>query len=78
MHWSGSHRSPLIDPIRIYDDLLKPSLVALWLSQLIVFAAYTRFTARHGSRMLPAWALSTGSTAFALYGLWATLQHSTS
>jgi hypothetical protein len=28
--------------------------------------------------MLPAWALSTGSSAFALYGLWATLQHSTS
>jgi hypothetical protein len=68
----------LIDPIRIYDDLLKPSLVALWLSQLIVFAAYPRFAARHGSRMLPAWALSIGSTAFALYGLWATLQHSTS
>jgi hypothetical protein len=68
----------LIDPIRIYDDLLKPSLVALWLSQLIVFAAYPRFAARHGNRMLPAWALSTGSTAFALYGLWATLQHSTS
>jgi hypothetical protein len=68
----------LIDPIRIYDDLLKPSLVALWLSQLIVFAAYPRFAARHGGRMLPAWALSTGSSAFALYGLWATLQHSTS
>jgi amino acid transporter len=68
----------LIDPIRIYDDLLKPSLVALWLSQLMVFAAYPRFAARHGNRMLPAWALTTGSTAFALYGLWATLQHSTS
>jgi amino acid transporter len=68
----------LIDPIRIYDDLLKPSLVALWLSQLIVFAAYPRFAARHGNRMAPAWALSTGASAFALYGLWATLQHSTS
>jgi amino acid transporter len=68
----------LIDPIRIYNDLLKPSLIALWLSQLIVFAAYPRFAARHGSRMLPAWALTFGSSAFALYGVWATLQHSTS
>jgi amino acid transporter len=68
----------LIDPVRIYDDLLKPSLIALWLSQLIVFAAYPRFAARHGNRMLPACALSIGSSAFALYGLWATLQHANS
>jgi hypothetical protein len=47
-------------------------MAALWLSQLIVFAAYPRFAARHGNRMLPASALSTGSSAFALYGLWAT------
>jgi hypothetical protein len=45
-----------------YDDLFKPSLVALWLSQPIVFAAYPRFAARHDSPMLAAWALSTGST----------------
>jgi amino acid transporter len=68
----------LIDPVRIYDDLLKPSLVALWLSQLIVFATYPRFAARHGSRLVPAWALSAGASAFAIYGLWATLQHSSS
>ena len=30
----------LINPERIYTDLLTPSLVALWLSQLIVFAVY--------------------------------------
>jgi hypothetical protein len=74
----GTAPITLLNPRGLYYDLLKPSLVALWLSQLIVFAAYPRFAARHGSRILPALALSTGSTAFALYGLWSTLQHSTS
>jgi hypothetical protein len=30
----------LINPDRIYSFLIKPPLVALWLSQLIVFAVY--------------------------------------
>ncbi len=30
----------LINPDRFYEALLKPSLVALWLSQLIVFVVY--------------------------------------
>jgi hypothetical protein len=45
----------LINPERIYTDLARPSLAALWLSQLIVFAVYPRFAVRHGSRRLPAW-----------------------
>jgi amino acid transporter len=65
----------LINPERIYNDLLTPSLVALWLSQLIVFAAYPRFAARQHHRRLPAWVLTAGATAFAVYGLWATIQH---
>ena len=67
-------------PDRSDTDLrrLKPSLVAVWPSQLIVVAAYPRFAARHGSRMLPAWALSTGSAAFGLYGCGPPPQHSTS
>jgi amino acid transporter len=67
----------LINPQRIYNDLLTPSLVALWLSQLIVFAVYPRFAARQHHRPLPTWALTAASTAFAVYGLWATIQHST-
>ena len=43
----------LIDPDRIYSFLIKPSLVALWLSQLIVFAVYPRFAARQHDRRLP-------------------------
>ena len=66
----------LINPDRIYSFLIKPSLVALWLSQLIVFAVYPRFAGRQQERRLPAWALTVVSTAFALYGLWVTIQHS--
>jgi len=65
----------LINPERIYNDLLTPSLVALWLSQLIVFAAYPRFAARQHQRSLPAWVLTAAATAFAVYGLWATIQN---
>jgi hypothetical protein len=68
----------LIDPSGFYDTLLKPSLVALWLSQLIVFAVYPLFAARHRRRAWPAWALSLGATAFALYGLWTALQQASS
>lgn len=68
----------LLNPERIYNDLLKPSLVALWLSQLIVFAVYPRFVARQGGRRLPAWGLAAAASAFAIYGLWATIHHSSS
>jgi amino acid transporter len=68
----------LVNPARIYDDLLEPSLVALWLSQLIVFAVYPRFAARRHDRMAPAWVLAAASSAFGLYGLWATIQHASS
>jgi amino acid transporter len=68
----------LINPQRIYNDLLTASLVALWVSPLIVFAVYPRFAARHRGRPLPAWGLAIVSTGFAVYGLWATIQHSSS
>jgi hypothetical protein len=66
----------LINPARIYTDLIKPSLVALWLSQLIVFVVYPRFAARQHDRRLPAWGLAVVASGFALYGLWITIQHS--
>jgi hypothetical protein len=66
----------LINPQRIYDDLLTPSLVALWLSQLIVFAVYPRFAARQHDRALPAWVLTAAATAFGVDGLRATIQQS--
>ena len=67
----------LINPDRIYDSLLTPSLFALWLSQLVTFAVYPRFVAKRGGRVLPAWVLAAGATALALYGLWTTIHTST-
>jgi hypothetical protein len=66
----------LISPQRIYDDLLTPSLFALWLSQLVTLAVYPRFVAKRGGRALPAWALAAGASALAVYGLWVTIQTS--
>ncbi|MBV9604905.1 MAG: hypothetical protein JO027_07355 [Solirubrobacterales bacterium] len=63
----------LIDPAGFYSTLLQPSLIALWLSQLIVFAVYPLFAARRRHRLWPACALSLGASAFALYGLWTAL-----
>ena len=63
----------LINPGGIYDALTRPSLAALWLSQLIVFAVYPRFAVRHRKRALPAWTLGTAASALAAYGLWVTM-----
>jgi amino acid transporter len=66
----------LINPDRIYDDLETPSLVALWLSQLVVFAVYPRFAARRGRRPALAWVLAAAGVALAGYGLWTAIQTS--
>jgi hypothetical protein len=67
----------LIDPEGFYETLLKPSLIALWLSQLIVFAVFPRFARQRGQRMAPALALSSVAGALAVYGLIVTLSHAT-
>ncbi len=67
----------LIDPLGFYNSLAQPSLVALWLSQLIVFAVYPRFAAKLRQPALPAWTLTIVASALALYGLWTALQQST-
>jgi len=66
----------LVNPDAFYDDLLKPSLIALWLSQLIVFAVYPRFAARQHSRMPPAWLLTAVAVAVGGYGLWSAFHQS--
>jgi amino acid transporter len=68
----------LIDPNGFYDTLLQPSLVALWLSQLIVFAVYPLFARKLGQRVWPAWLMGLGASAFAVYGLWTALQQASS
>lgn len=68
----------LINPEGLYSALIKPSLVALWVSQLIVFAVYPRFAHAHGQRLLPACGLSAIASGLAIYGLVTTLQQVTS
>ena len=55
----------LIDPDRFYDDLLKPSLGALFVSQLIVFLVFLRVR-----RDAAAIGLVAVSSALACYGLY--------
>jgi amino acid transporter len=57
----------LVDPDRFYDDLLKPSLGALFVSQLVVFAVFPRF--RRGAIGLAAAAIASGLAAWGLYTL---------
>jgi hypothetical protein len=64
----------LIDPAGFYSALLKPSLIALWLSQLIVFAVYPSFVARQRERVLPALIVSLAAGGLAIYGLVIALQ----
>ncbi len=68
----------LIDPEGFYNALIKPSLVGLWVSQLLVFLVYPRFAARHGQRPWSAWLLTLGASALAIYALWMTFQHAAS
>jgi amino acid transporter len=68
----------LIDPQGIYNTLLEPSLIALWLSQLIVFAVYPSFARKHRERLAPAWILAAVASALGLYGLWTAIQSATS
>jgi amino acid transporter len=65
----------LIDPEGIYGTLLKISLIALWISQLIVFVVYPLFARKHRQRPLPAWLLGLGASGLAGYGIWTALQN---
>lgn len=68
----------LINPDVFYDSLLKVSLVALWLSQFMVFAVYPFFIRKFGGRVWLAWILAAVSCALAVYGVWASLHQASS
>jgi amino acid transporter len=57
----------LADPNRFYDDLLKPSLGALFISQLIVFLVFPRF--RRGPLAIGAAAVASALVVWGLYTL---------
>jgi amino acid transporter len=61
----------LISPERFYTELLRPSLIALWISQLIVFAAFPLLRLGRGRPFVPAGAaLATVACALSGYGLY--------
>jgi hypothetical protein len=57
----------LINPERFYNDLLKPSLAALYVSQLVVFAAFPRF--RRGGIAVVAAGVASALAVWGLYTL---------
>lgn len=59
----------LVDPERFYSALLKPSLAALFVSQLVVFAVFPRFC--RGALALAAALVASGLAAWGLYTLFA-------
>jgi hypothetical protein len=63
----------LAAPGRFYDDLLRPSLVALWLAQLVPVVAYPTFAARLGRLRASDLAASGAATALFGFGLYTAL-----
>jgi amino acid transporter len=57
-------------PGSFYNDLVKPSLIALWVSQILVFIVYPRFAAMRGRARAGAIALATVASTLAGYGLY--------
>jgi hypothetical protein len=57
----------LVDPQAFYDKLLKPSLGALFISQLLVFLVFPLF--RRGVRWLPLVAIASGLAGWGFYTL---------
>jgi amino acid transporter len=65
----------LINPDRFYADLLKPSLVALWLSQIIVAAVFPLFLRARKTLRPRGIILALGATALMVFGLYSTLHN---
>lgn len=60
----------LIDPDRFYDELLRPSLILLWVAQLIVVLVFPRFVVRRGlsrARWLPVTAVAAATVGYSLW-----------
>jgi hypothetical protein len=66
----------LLNPQGAYGFLLKPSLVALWISQLLVVAVYPWFVRRRRSIRLGDVALATGASLVMLIGLYTAVSSS--
>lgn len=68
----------LINPDAFYEKLLKPSLVALWLSQLIVMAVFPLYGRARGTLRPSRVVMGMAGSAVMVFGLWTTLTGSAS
>jgi len=59
----------LVNPTGAYGLLLKPSLIALWISQLLVVAVYPWFVRRHRQLLAGDVGLAAAGSAVMLFGL---------
>jgi hypothetical protein len=72
----GADLVSLVNPDRFYSDLLKPSLIALFVSQLLVFLVYPLFRRHERAQFPAALAASAVASALAGYGLYTAIQSS--
>jgi hypothetical protein len=68
----------LFNPERAYDLLLRPSLIALWISQLLVVAVYPVFERRRGRLTIGTIGLASGASALMLFALFSAVTTSSS
>jgi amino acid transporter len=73
----GAGALSLLDPSAAYEKLLTPSLVALYLSQLVVFGVYPRFRHREGRLRAADIFVAIAASALMLYGLYSVLKPGT-
>jgi hypothetical protein len=66
----------LVNPNRFYSDLLQPSLITLFVSQLAVFLVYPLLRRHERTRLPAALALSVIASALAGYGLYMAISSS--
>ncbi|GAA5190286.1 hypothetical protein GCM10023322_45090 [Rugosimonospora acidiphila] len=65
----------LIDPDKFYDTLIRPSLIALWLSQLIGVVVFPWFVRRHGRLRATDVVVTLVAVAILGYGLYGSIAH---
>jgi amino acid transporter len=65
----------LIDPNAFYDALIRPSLIALWLSQLIAVAVFPWFVRRYGRPGPVDIVVTLAAVAILGYGLYGAIAH---
>lgn len=63
----------LVNPEFLYERMLRPSLLTLWLAQLVVFVAYPWFAAQHGGLRWHDLVIAAGASAVAGFGVYAAL-----